>query len=130
MPVFSTSERISASACAYAAPLPRMMSGFFAPFSTSSARLTASGAGIWRGAGSTTLMSERLPGSASMDCAKSFAGRLRAAVEVVVRDRRQAVGRIDAVQCQGIDHQLKAGGHLSFCVAGNLGFDGTHGVLL
>ena len=62
MPVFSTSARMSASACAYAAPLPSRMSGFFAPFSRSSARLTASGAGIWRGAGSTTLISERLAG--------------------------------------------------------------------
>ena len=54
--------RISASACAYAAPLPRMISGRLAPFSRSSARLTASGAGIWRGAGSTTLISDFLPG--------------------------------------------------------------------
>ncbi len=30
MPLFSTSDWMSASACAYAAPLPRMISGFFA----------------------------------------------------------------------------------------------------
>ena len=39
MPVFSTSARMSASACAYAAPLPRMISGRFALLSRSSARL-------------------------------------------------------------------------------------------
>ena len=77
IPVFSMRFFISASACAYAAPLPRMMSGFFAERSKSSARFTASGAGICLGAGSTTLMSVRLPASASIACAKSFAGRSR-----------------------------------------------------
>ena len=77
MPVFSTSARMSASAWAYAAPLPRMISGFFALLSRSSARFTASGAGIWRGAGSTTLIREFFPAAASMLWAKSFAGRSR-----------------------------------------------------
>ena len=44
MPLFSTSDWMSASACAYAAPLPRTISGFFACLNKSSARLTASGA--------------------------------------------------------------------------------------
>ena len=52
--------RMSASACAYAAPLPSRISGRLAPLSRSSARCTASGAGIWRGAGSTTLISDLL----------------------------------------------------------------------
>src|SRR6266705_1579510 len=52
-----------------------MMSGFFAPFSRSSARLTASGAGMCLGAGSTTLIRDFFPRSASMVCGKSFAGR-------------------------------------------------------
>ncbi len=77
MPVFSTSALMSASACAYAAPLPSTMSGFFAPFSRSSARFTASAAGICFGAASTTLMSEALPAAASIVCAKSFAGKSR-----------------------------------------------------
>ena len=77
IPVFSTSARMSASHCAYAAPLPRMISGFFALFKRSSARCTASGAGICFGAGSTTLMSEFLPASAFIDCGKSFAGKSR-----------------------------------------------------
>jgi hypothetical protein len=77
IPVLSISAWISASACAYAAPLPRMISGFFALFSRSSARLTASGAGIWRGAGSTTLISELFAVAASMLCANSFAGMSR-----------------------------------------------------
>ena len=77
MPVFSTSALMSASACAYAAPLPRMISGFFADFKRSSARLTASAAGIWRGAGSTTLISVLAPVAASIVCGNSFAGRSR-----------------------------------------------------
>ena len=77
MPVFSTSARMSASACAYAAPLPRMISGRLALLSRSSARCTASGAGIWRGAGSTTLISEFFPASASIVCGNSLAGRSR-----------------------------------------------------
>ena len=64
IPVFSMSARMSASAWAYAAPLPRMMSGRLAFFSSSSARWTASCDGIWRGAGSTTWISEFLPASA------------------------------------------------------------------
>ena len=78
MPVFSTSALMSASACAYAAPLPRMMSGFFAPLSRSSARFTASGAGICFGAGIDDLDQRILarPRRRSI-CAKSLAGRSR-----------------------------------------------------
>ena len=54
-----------------------MMSGRLAPFSTSSARCTASGAGSWRGAGSTTFTSERLPAAASTACENSLAGKSR-----------------------------------------------------
>src|SRR6266498_2106336 len=66
MPLFSTRARISSSTCAYAAPLPRMIRGRLAVFNTSSARLTAAGAGIWAGAGSMTLTSDFAPASASI----------------------------------------------------------------
>ena len=46
MPDFSTKARISASAWAYAAPLPNRIKGRFAPFKTLSARSIASAAGI------------------------------------------------------------------------------------
>jgi hypothetical protein len=54
-----------------------MMSGRFAPLSTSSARFTASGAGIWRGAGSITLTSDFSPAAASMASPRSLAGKSR-----------------------------------------------------
>ncbi len=76
-PLFSTKLRIASSAWASAAPLPRMISGRLAPFSTSSARLTASGAGIWAGAASITFTSDFFPASASITWPNSLAGRSR-----------------------------------------------------
>ena len=40
---------------------------------------------------------------------------------------RQPVDRVDAVQLQRIDDQLKAVGELGLRIAGDLGFDGAHG---
>ena len=62
IPVFSTKARMSASACAYAAPLPRMISGRSRSGQQVQGALTASGAGSCRGAGSTTRTSDRAPG--------------------------------------------------------------------
>jgi hypothetical protein len=53
-PVVSMNVLIWWSAWAYAAPLPNTTSGRCAPASSLIARFTASGAGSWRGAGSTT----------------------------------------------------------------------------
>ncbi|MNV69009.1 hypothetical protein D3C71_1618890 [compost metagenome] len=77
MPVFSTSARISASARAYAAPLPNRISGRLALFSSATARSIESGAGSWRGAGSTTLINDLRPRSASIDWPSRLAGRSR-----------------------------------------------------
>ncbi len=106
MPLFSMKARISASARAYAAPLPRMMSGRLAPFSTSSARCTASGAGSWRGAGSTTLH-QRAPAGRRVDRLREQLGR---EVEVhaagPARDRRaDGAGDADA-DVFGVEHAI------------------------
>jgi hypothetical protein len=54
-----------------------MISGRLALFSTSSARLTASGAGICAGAASITCTSDFLPASASITWPNSLAGKSR-----------------------------------------------------
>src|ERR1700754_491247 len=54
-----------------------MISGRLALLSTSSARLTASAAGICAGAASITFTSDFLPASASITWPNSFAGRSR-----------------------------------------------------
>ena len=77
MPLVSTNARTASSHCAYAAPLPRMINGFFALRSTSSARATASAAGICAGAASITLTRDRAPAAASITCENSLAGRSR-----------------------------------------------------
>jgi hypothetical protein len=54
-----------------------MISGRFAPFRTSSARLTAAGAGIWAGAASITLTKDFWPAAASITWENNLAGRSR-----------------------------------------------------
>ena len=76
MPVISMKDRISSSACAYAAPLPRMMSGRWALASKSRARLIDSGSGMWRGAGSTTRTSESVGRVGVEGRAKDFGGQI------------------------------------------------------
>ena len=56
---------------------PENHQGTLALFSRFSARVTASGAGIWAGAGSMTLTRDLAPASASIVCANSLAGKSR-----------------------------------------------------
>src|SRR4030095_14748797 len=54
-----------------------MIRGRLALLRTSSARLTADGAGIWAGAASITLTSDLAPAFAFITCENSLAGRSR-----------------------------------------------------
>ena len=93
MPVFSMNDRMSSSACAYAAPLPRMMSGRWALASKSSARLIDSGSGICRGAGSTTRTSDWAAASVSRVAAKDFGRQIEVDATRPPRHRRMDCAR-------------------------------------
>src|SRR6185503_15207946 len=53
---------------------------------------------------------------------------LRAAGEVGDRNARQAVDRVEAVQLERVDDELKTIDSLRLCVSGDLGFEGAHRV--
>ena len=65
-----------------------MISGRLAPFSTSSARLTASGAGICAGAGSMTLTSDLAPALASMTWREQLGRQVEIDAAGAARDGR------------------------------------------
>ena len=77
MPVFSMNDRMSASACAYAAPLPRMMSGRSALASRSRARSIDSGVGNLPGRWLDHVY-QRSRGRIGIECrAENFGGQIQ-----------------------------------------------------